>query len=421
MSVNNKQRVLNEVTRFYLSSGDFNGIPVRNLTARLSLEWESLVRHLGELIAEGKACVIFSDADANTHILRVGYEAKNVQIAKLKTADIHACAYPLRKHLEQVVDESQYAGMPYVLSLALGSAQLAYKAFDLLILEFYRNDPRYNYSNDDVRGHIYEGSESETMPERDRIFLKTFGFCYDEDMNRAVAVYVRYLADLSPEHQRIWKTKELKGDYKLHPDYYRNTIIGDWGEGISVFDAFIQELQVVNQMAQSMGRPDLFRNDLSEEQRPREFGFLVRPTLKEFNDFVHLLDKMISDNINKKFFRNEVPYESEEVRRDGKVVVRQKGTLAILDEWIRRHYRTDDWEPIDEMIQTFKEVRKRRQKPAHAINDNKFDQDYFRGQRDLIVRAYDAVRTLRLLLADHPRASDVEVHPVLQEGKIWTY
>jgi len=421
LNTDNKQRILDEITRFYLSSGDFNGIPVRGLATNPWLEWEDLVRDLGKLIAEEKACVVYSDTDVNPHILRVGYEPKDAQIAKLDTADVHACAYPLPKHLEEVVDRSQYKEKPYVLSLALGSPQLAYKAFDLSILEFYRNDPRYNYSNDDVCGHIYISSEafkSETLAESDRVFLNSFGFCYDEDMNRAVAVYVRYLADLSPEHQQIWKAKELGGDYKLHPDYYCNTIIGDWGEGISVFEAFIEELQIINKMARAMGRPPLFRDDFAEE-RPREFGFLVRPTLKEFNDFVHLLDKMISENIKKEFFQNEVPYEVEEVRRDGKVVVRQKNTLTILDEWVHKHYRTDDWEPINEMIETFKEVRKRRQKPAHAIEENIFDQGYFHKQRDLMIRAYDAMRTLRLLF--HPQADEVEVRQVLQEGKIWTY
>jgi len=281
LNTDNKQLILDKITRFYLSSGDFNGITVWGLATDLGLGWEDLVRDLGKLIAEEKACVVYTDTDVNPHILRIGYEPEDAQIAKLETADVHACAYPLPKHLEEVVDRSKYEENPYVLRLALGSPQLAYKAFDLSILEFYRNDPRYDYLNDDVRGHIYissEAFESETLAESDRVFLATFGFCYDEDMNRAVAVYVRYLADLSPEHQQIWKAKELEGDYKLHPDYYRNTIIGDWGEGISVFDAFIEELQIINKMAQAMERPPLFRDDFAEN-RPREFGFLVRPTL----------------------------------------------------------------------------------------------------------------------------------------------
>jgi hypothetical protein len=418
------QRILDEITRFYLESEDFNGIPVLSgLTANLGLGWNALIDDLRQLIAEGKVCVIYSDTDINPHIMRVAYEAADAQIEKLETIDVHACAYPLPKHLEQVVDHSQYAGRPYALAMALGNAQLSHRAFDLSVLEFYRNDPRYNYTNDDIDGRIYlsdEYYESEGMAESDKVFLQTFGFCYDEELNRAVAVFLRYLSDLSPEHQQIWKAKELEGDYQLHPDYYRNAIIGDFGEGVSVFDAFIEELQVINRMAQAIGRPPLFRNDFSQEPKPIGFSFLIRPTLKEFNDFVLLLDKMISDNISKDFFQGEVAYESEEVRRDGKIVVRQKGTLAILDEWIHKRFRIEDWEPIDQMSKVFREVRRRRQHPAHAIDENMFSQAYFREQRELITRAYDGIRTLRLLLANHPGADEVEVLRVVQDGKIWT-
>ena len=45
--------------------------------------------------------------------------------------------YPLPKHLEAVVDHSQYAGQPYALALALGEPQLTRHAFDLAVLEPY--------------------------------------------------------------------------------------------------------------------------------------------------------------------------------------------------------------------------------------------------------------------------------------------
>lgn len=141
-----KDKTLNEITRFYLSSGDFNGIPARTLIANLGLKWTDIIEVLKELIEIEKISILFSDAHINTHIMRLGYEDKEVQIAKLKTNDmLHTCIYPLPKHLQKIVDKSQYTGKPYLLSLALGSPQLAYRAFDLSILEFYRNDPRYYY------------------------------------------------------------------------------------------------------------------------------------------------------------------------------------------------------------------------------------------------------------------------------------
>lgn len=172
-----------------------------------------------------------------------------------------------------------------------------------------------------------------------------------------------------------------------------------------------------------MGRPPLFHQDFGEygENKPQRFGFLVRPTLEEFNSFVLLLDKMLSDNINKEFFQNEVPYETEIHRKDGRIEVRNKGTIQILDHWIRKYFSTDNWELWDKSIEVLRKVRKMRQDPAHAIDENIFDQRYFKEQRELIIDAYSAIQTLRLLFEDHPavKSANIEVPAPLREGRIW--
>jgi hypothetical protein len=424
-----KDIILREVTTSFLDSGDFNGITAISLTENLNVGWNEMRGALQELIEEDLVGVLYSDTQLNTHILRTGFLPKDVQISKLITDELHhTCLYPRPNHLNSVVDVSHYAREPYKLCLALGEPQLAYRSFDLSVLEFYRNDPRYFYSSDDIHGSIHVQSEyfeSNQMPERDRVLLQSFGFAYDQELNRAVAVYLRYLADLSPEHQQIWKTKELAGDYWLHPDYYRNTIIGGWGERVSIFSAFIKELFIINRMAKAMGRPPLFKQDYGEygEGKPQKLSFLVRPTLEEFNNFILLLDKLLSDNINKRFFQGEVAYESEKQRKDGKIVVEPKGTLQLLDDWIKEQYQTTDWEPWDESMKALRDIRRLRQKPAHAIDENVFSQRYFKDQRELIVRAYDAVKTLRLLFAQHPSVvrADIEIPKWLAEGKIWIY
>ena len=54
--------------------------------------------------------------------------------------------------------------------------------------------------------------------------------------------------------------------------------------------------------------------------------------------------------------------------------------------------------PIDEMIQTFQKIRRMRMKPAHKVDEDRFDQEYLKEQRKLIIDAYCAIRTLRLIL-----------------------
>jgi hypothetical protein len=249
--------------------------------------------------------------------------------------------------------------------------------------------------------------------------MQTFGFSYDSELNRAVAVFLRYLTGLSPQHQQIWNSKRLDGDFKLHPDYFRASILGEWGEGVSIFEAFIEEQHQINILCSLMGRPPLFRVEFTEGNRPREFGFLLRPTLREFNAFALLLDKMVSDNIHQDFFRDDISLEYEEARPDGKIVVGRKGTIQALDEWLSLRYRIADRTPIDKMIAAFKEIRKLRQQPAHAIKDDEFDQQYLKQQRELMIKAHEAVRTLRIVFSQHPSAQGHKIPEYLDTAKIW--
>jgi len=419
-----KDDILSIITRFYLESHDFNGIPAMTLATLRDVKWSKLRSVLRHLIKNDLVGILYGDDELNVHIVRRGFLPNEKQIEKLGTNELHqACIYPRPKHLEQVVDRARYSGEPYKLCLALGEPQLFHRSFDLSVLEFYRNDPRYIYQTNDIGGRI-SLQNTEGMPEYDQVLLQTFGFSYDTKYTRAVAVYLRYLAHLSPEHQRIWQTKELAGDFRLHPDYYRHTIIGEWGGGISIFTALLKELNLINKMADAIGRPPLFREDFGGEdaKRPPKFAFLVRPTLEEFNAFVLLLDKLLSDNINKKFFQGEVDEETEKERNDGKIEVRPKGTLQILNDWLRKYYHAADWSPWDTAYAQLRKVRKMRQQPAHAMDENIFDQRYFKEQRQLIIETYEALRTLRYMLSDHPavEAAAIKLPHGLEKGPIWT-
>lgn len=419
-----KNKILYEITKFYLESPDFNGIPSSSLSRRLDFKFNELFDCLTELISEGKVGILYVPTFINPHIIRLGFESKSDQIERLVNPETrNICLYPRSSHLQEVVNRSDYENEPYKLALALGSAHLKHRSFELIVLEYYRNEPRYTYRTDDIKGHICYNSDQ--MAEHDQTMLESFGFSYDSALNRAVAVFVHDLARLSPEHQQIWKAHELTREDKLHPDYYKNAIVGEWREHESIFTAFVNEMHLICQMTIGMNRPPLFRTDYGKnrDSKPKKFGFLVRPTLEELNDFIHLLDKMISENINKKFFQSEVSYETERERKDGRIEVQSKGTLQILDDWIRKFYRMNDWGPWDEAIQAFKDIRKKRQKPGHAIDENVFDQKYFKEQRELIIRAYNGISTLRMIFETHPmvRNLDIDIPDYLLEEKIRTY
>jgi hypothetical protein len=405
------------ITERYLTSGDFNGFPVRDL-ASTDREQRQIAT---ALVKSGKASVNFGDRHPNPHILAFAPEPLGDQLQKLDAGtDLeHACAYPSADHLATVVNREDYESRPFTLSLALGKAQLSYVPFELQVLERYRNDPRYIYWTDDIHGSL-SFHDTANLKAREEVLLQSFGFGYDRDITtRVVVVLLHDLGGLSVEQQQLWNLHRLEGDYLPHPGWWAS-MMGEWPDKVSIFQAFGEELKHINAMTATIGRPPLFHSDYADEKRPKAFGFLIRPTLGEFTSFVHLLDKMMSDNINRAFFKGLVDLEREETRKDGAVIVTQKGTIALLEEWLKAKYRPKDPKPLEDMLSTFRKVRQLRQKPAHAVQDDQFDQEYFREQRQLIIDAYATIRTLRQILANHPQLRNYKVPEWLYKGEIWT-
>jgi hypothetical protein len=410
--------LLGSVTKFYLDSGDFNGLPV----ASLKLESEAVRELVAPLVESDKLYVNYGDRHPNPHILAFEPESRETQLEKLERDDITpSCLYPSTAHLEGVVHSSDYEGRPYTHELALGHPQLGLHFFELSTLESYRNDPRYHYTFD-IDGWIGVHDahyEQGTMDEKDQVLLQSFGLAIDKKKRWALAVFRRYLHSLSAEHQQIWKAKQEPDDPSRlapHPDYWRMSM-GEWPESISLFSAFVEEIGQIHELCNVIGRKPLFKNTFQEDW-PRDFGYLIRPTARELAGFAAVVDKMLSENIDRDFFRNEVPYEDETTDKQGRTIVTQRGTIRILEEWLAVRFRTDDDEPIENAIVTLKNIRKMRNPQAHKIGVDIYDTEYFQKQTDIMRDAYGAVRTLRQVLHLHRKAKDHVVPDYLGEGKI---
>lgn len=419
-----QKNVLDLVSDYYLESGDFNGMLPDEVRKSTRVTEARLRSCLSELIRKD---LISLNSRSNFHIKMFEDDPVEDQLELLNDVDFtECCLYPTKNYLESIVDRNAYNGRPFTQSLALGEPQLKPHYFDLTVLEPYRNDPRMRYSHNDICGGIWitdEASEEGKADDRDkRFFLQSFGFGFDKDRNRCVAAYTCYLSGLPPEHQRMWEAKILSGDRELHPDYFRSSIQGEFPMRWPLCEAFTAEMRYINEMSNWMGRPRFFLKVYEYDNRPRDFTFLLRPTEKEYYSFVQILDKLISDNINSKFFGKDVEMEEEIQRGEGRFEVRRKGTLRLLEEWLSKRFKIqDDKSILDEMVATFKKVRKLRQKPAHDVLDDIYDPGYFEVQRQLFVEAYTAVRTLRQIFSNHPLAKHVEIEPAIFDGDIWNF
>ncbi len=415
--------LLDEIVEQYLTSADFNGLPAYAFVAHHGCTMAELKEALADLVRSGDVTVLFGEIQTNPHIRAFTDEPADSQLEHLtKTDSDSVVAYPTPRVLSQRVSETQYISTPYKRRLALGEPQLGYACFDPVVLDPYRRDPRYDIWWNDIQGTLSIGNEayeSPDFPERDKISLQSFGFAFDANWRRAVAVFLIDLARLTPEHQQLWAAREVSGEFKLHPDFYGAMINADFDIKASLTDAFIEERRVINQMCELIGWKPLFTGDAGA--KPQDFAFMLIPTGAEIESFIMLLDKLMSDSINCDCFPPAIPRFNEVDHGNNRIEMVRRGSIALLKDWLDRSFRTKDREPLDDMIATFKDIRKRRSKPAHALNDNRYDPALFEEQRELLIKAYEAMRTLRLLLANLPKAKSAieSMDERVRVGDIW--
>src|SRR5260370_5103698 len=123
-----------------------------------------------------------------------------------------------------------------------------------------------------------------------------------------------------------------------------------------------------------IGKPPLFRSTFEETKRPLEFSPMLRPTLRNLQEFALTLDKMLSDNLNRDFFRGDIPLEDKVTAADGSVEVRQLGTITLLERWLNARYRSRDEEEIgNEVVEPLRKVREARQPTAHSLSQDAYD------------------------------------------------
>lgn len=409
------------VVEFFLASSDFNGIPFGALVRKTGDE--AVVRSaVQRLVSNRRIDCTFERLSANPHIKRFHDIDPPKQVGLLQTENIDGiCVYPSAALVQESTDVSQYNDRPFTKRLLLGEAQLEWVGFDLAVLERYFRDPRYHCSFHDYDGMISIGTEadrSSDFPERDKVLLESFGLGYDENRRRYAVAFLRYLANLSPEHQQYWNSFAYPHRVKLSKEYYRNSYLDEFAEYGSFFGAILAEIDLINHLTKAFFDQPLFLTSF-DENRPPGLTLFLRPTLKNFNEFILSLDKVLSDNLNLSFFKGAVPLEKEITRGDGKIVVERKGTLTLLEEWLGSKVRWDDPDGArDTIIKPLRRVRQLRQRPAHAIEEDRYSPQFEDDQHEIVRDVYVSLMHLRVLFSGHHDAPKISVPDYIAEGKI---
>jgi len=184
----------------------------------------------------------------------------------------------------------------------------------------------------------------------------------------------------------------------------------------------LTEQAEINKLSRLIGKPVFFRSTF-DEQRPKDFIPMLRPTRKHFNEFIHLLDKMLSENINRDFFKGDIALERQVKHDNGTVEIQALGTLQLFEKWLSKRYRTRNGEDVSyELATPLREVRRLRQEPAHKLREDEYDRTYPQRQDDILGNVCRALTKMRYILWSHPQAREHYSPPAwLDSDKIVFY
>jgi len=394
--------LMKEVLDRYLKSGDFNGLHLHTDVD------PALVEVAKRLVADGKLQVMVSEVDyPNPHIRpwpsRRTIESQIESLDELAGAGYGVVLYPTPLALKGVRVPARLQGHPFGAAMAKGrgTLELAYFSFD--VLEPYRNDPRYHFRYWDFGVDMGIGDEAyldETELERDKVLLSHLGFAYDlsgyvrTDVNtpivRRVAAFYGDLAKLTPEHQQRWQSYQMADDgLEPHPAWWM-TQMGHWPDGIGPFDHLFLELENLNALWTGGFGESLFKHT----DRPQDFGWLLRPSQREWDEFIVQLDKVLSDNI-----RHDGLDAAGAPRKEKND--QSLGSLSRLAAFMEANGISEV--VVKDLMRPLREIRQARQKPAHALRTNITDKTFVHRQVALLEDLNDALRELARWLSTHPK------------------
>ncbi|PJZ43660.1 hypothetical protein [Leptospira brenneri] len=432
-----KENIENRIYNFFINSKDFNGIPLRQISEEFEVDYETFIDMVKELVNERKVSI---QSSSNPHIIGIRHypidsqikildDAKVINIESMEyegvsfsyeNTEYPICLYPSQEKLESNRDCIEYGYACYSKALALGDPQLKPIFFDIDVLDRYFNDPRFDFNFEDYSGNIsciHDDLYNPLVRNEDNVLIQSFGIGFDNQKNRVAVVYLRYLHNLTAEHQIYWKNKEKKQKCTILTEYFHNTIEGNWTFSQSIFSAFLLELKCLNELSYLIYNTHLFHETFEGEKRPKEFTFFFIPTIKNYNDFILLLDKLISENLNKTFFEGKLDLFI--LREENGIHIKEKkGTLALLEEWLTSIFKIKGEGSISDIIKPFKNIRKERQKPAHKVTKNAYDLNLIEKQKEIIGEAYESMRQLRHIFHLHPKGKKYKLPDYIDNIKI---
>lgn len=454
------KHLLNYILKFYINSIDFNGCRLHDLYKRfpnIKLLKISIIRLLQSkeidlyycdtnpyvknfsLNIPRKKMIELIEALPETYNFNKYYKEISISDITIKVAEeqendplFPISLFPSSKVIKKYIKtKPKYLNLPpFNKMLMEGMPHLHFLYFRIDVLNRFLNDPRYTVHNYDYTGLIYYNFREDNNLEKDMhdIYLSHFGIAYNKiTKENAITIFPHDLRRLSLKHQCYFYSYLLKcqNDYLPESDYYKN-VMGESSDGISIFDAFIQEMVLINQMFKIICGQNLFTKiaTFNNTSRPEYFHSFLAPTNITYCNFCRTLFRLVIDQLNKKamlLFAKKLNIYYKEIEN--------LGTMTLLQEIFNKGFQANNGEETGtKIINIWKtEIHESRNIQSHSFIEDKYDIKIYTKYRKTLQEAYISIRLIRLVLSEYPiikksiKDGNIVISDDLFYGKIKTY
>lgn len=320
--------------------------------------------------------VVLNFGTPNNHILLYWPRTVEDQLAMMRRElDLGACLYPHCDVVGPRIPKDERMRAPFTTLIQTAIPQIQHFLFELPVLEYYLRDPKYLVGITGKCGHMSISNAAyfaEETLKRDYSYVQGFALAVSKkNGTRYVAVSLRDLARLTPEHQQRWKTFIVDSpESEIDSQYLDSVIFGKWPKRTPIVNCLFEYIGLLNRFSLAHKRSRLFKGEPTHDLDFR-LGPFWSPTLRNYEDFVLGLHQLLIDNIDTKALRKR--FGSKDV--DGNL----KGGLRCISEWVENESGTIGEEELWSWFSGIRQLPKERAN-VHRLKADKVSLDYYREQ-----------------------------------------
>lgn len=132
----------------------------------------------------------------------------------------------------------------------------------------------------------------------------------------------------------LWKGFELENqnNCKVSEGFIKNLLMGEWVIQYWIFHALLEKMRVINNFCKTMSIPKLFSHTYGTQytDMPEGYRNILLSTMKNYYDFVLVLEKLVVHNISIKIFQKDSVIIKGIERKDEEG--KDKGSIVMLKE-----------------------------------------------------------------------------------------